>query len=58
MEGDESDASLDLSHLSEQEQTVILRVLERDLELRRLDEGRVRSELIVCPSWCQFCCLQ
>ncbi|XP_024920864.1 synaptotagmin-like protein 1 isoform X2 [Cynoglossus semilaevis] len=42
MEGDESDASLDLSHLSEQEQTVILRVLERDLELRRLDEGRVR----------------
>uniref|UniRef100_A0A3P8WDZ1 Synaptotagmin-like 1 n=1 Tax=Cynoglossus semilaevis TaxID=244447 RepID=A0A3P8WDZ1_CYNSE len=43
MEGDESDASLDLSHLSEQEQTVILRVLERDLELRRLDEGRVSS---------------
>lgn len=44
MEG-ESDGSLDLSHLTEDEQSAILKVLQRDLELKRLDEGRVRSEV-------------
>lgn len=42
MEG-ESDGSLDLSHLTEDEQSAILKVLQRDLELKRLDEGRVRN---------------
>ncbi|XP_051927918.1 synaptotagmin-like protein 1 isoform X4 [Hippocampus zosterae] len=36
--------SLDLSHLTEEEQETILQVLLRDLDLRRQDEGRVRSE--------------
>ncbi|KAK7899152.1 hypothetical protein WMY93_020005 [Mugilogobius chulae] len=39
----DSDGSLDLSHLTEDEQTSILKVLQRDLELRHLDEGRLRS---------------
>ncbi|XP_040910175.1 synaptotagmin-like protein 1 isoform X2 [Toxotes jaculatrix] len=43
MEGEQVDSSLDLSHLTEQEQFIILQVLQRDLELRRLDEGRVRT---------------
>uniref|UniRef100_A0A8D3AHM4 Synaptotagmin-like protein 1 n=1 Tax=Scophthalmus maximus TaxID=52904 RepID=A0A8D3AHM4_SCOMX len=42
MEGERVDSSLDLSHLTEQEQSVILQVVQRDLELRRRDEGRVR----------------
>lgn len=42
MEGG-SDGSLDLSHLTEEEQSSILKVLQRDLDLRRLDEGRVRT---------------
>nr|XP_046274040.1 synaptotagmin-like protein 1 [Scatophagus argus]XP_046274041.1 synaptotagmin-like protein 1 [Scatophagus argus]XP_046274042.1 synaptotagmin-like protein 1 [Scatophagus argus]XP_046274043.1 synaptotagmin-like protein 1 [Scatophagus argus]XP_046274044.1 synaptotagmin-like protein 1 [Scatophagus argus] len=42
MEEQQIDSSLDLSHLTEEEQSTILQVLERDLELRRLDEGRVR----------------
>uniref|UniRef100_H3DHW8 Synaptotagmin-like protein 1 n=1 Tax=Tetraodon nigroviridis TaxID=99883 RepID=H3DHW8_TETNG len=33
---------LDLSHLTEAEQSKILQVLQRDLDLRLLDEGRVR----------------
>uniref|UniRef100_A0A3Q3E6G8 Synaptotagmin-like 1 n=1 Tax=Labrus bergylta TaxID=56723 RepID=A0A3Q3E6G8_9LABR len=33
-----------VSHLTEEEQSSILKVLQRDLELQRLDEGRVRSE--------------
>ncbi|KAM7384166.1 hypothetical protein PAMA_011489 [Pampus argenteus] len=33
---------LDLSHLTEEEQSAILQVLQRDLDLRRRDEGRVR----------------
>ncbi|XP_072303640.1 synaptotagmin-like protein 1 isoform X2 [Eucyclogobius newberryi] len=39
----DSDGSLDLSHLTEEEQTSILKVLQRDLELRHLDEGRLRN---------------
>lgn len=35
--------SLDLGHLTEAEQAAILEVLLRDSELRRLEEGRVRS---------------
>ena len=54
MEGERVDSSLDLSHLTEQEQSIILQVLQRDLELRRRDEGRVRSEVIVCPFRGQF----
>uniref|UniRef100_A0A3Q0T632 Synaptotagmin-like 1 n=1 Tax=Amphilophus citrinellus TaxID=61819 RepID=A0A3Q0T632_AMPCI len=42
--GKQGDSSLDLSHLTEEEQTSILQVVQRDLELRRRDEGRVRSE--------------
>ncbi|XP_071776267.1 synaptotagmin-like protein 1 [Centroberyx gerrardi] len=42
MEG-EGDDLLDLSHLTEEEQSTILQVLQRDLELRRCDEGRVRT---------------
>lgn len=49
MEGEQVDPSLDLSHLTEQEQSTILQVLQRDLDLRRLDEGRVRSEVTVNP---------
>uniref|UniRef100_A0A3B4X7K3 Synaptotagmin-like protein 1 n=1 Tax=Seriola lalandi dorsalis TaxID=1841481 RepID=A0A3B4X7K3_SERLL len=43
MEGEQVDSSLDLSHLTDQEQSIILQVLQRDLELRRCDEGRVRN---------------
>ncbi|KAG8005173.1 Synaptotagmin-like protein 1 [Nibea albiflora] len=43
MEEKQADSYLDLSHLTEDEQTTILQVLQRDLELRRLDEGRVRN---------------
>ncbi|KAM3843378.1 synaptotagmin-like protein 1 [Diretmus argenteus] len=39
----EDEDSLDLSHLTEEEQSTILNVLQRDLELRRRDEGRVRT---------------
>nr|XP_040043956.1 synaptotagmin-like protein 1 isoform X1 [Gasterosteus aculeatus aculeatus]XP_040043957.1 synaptotagmin-like protein 1 isoform X1 [Gasterosteus aculeatus aculeatus]XP_040043958.1 synaptotagmin-like protein 1 isoform X1 [Gasterosteus aculeatus aculeatus]XP_040043959.1 synaptotagmin-like protein 1 isoform X1 [Gasterosteus aculeatus aculeatus] len=42
MEEKRADSSLDLSHLTEEEQSTILQVLERDLDLRHLDEGRVR----------------
>ncbi|XP_069371973.1 synaptotagmin-like protein 1 isoform X2 [Paralichthys olivaceus] len=42
MEGEQVDSSLDLSHLTDQEQSLILQVLQRDLELRHRDEGRVR----------------
>uniref|UniRef100_A0A8D0AMX0 Synaptotagmin-like protein 1 n=1 Tax=Sander lucioperca TaxID=283035 RepID=A0A8D0AMX0_SANLU len=42
MEGELIDSSLDLSHLTEEEQSTILQVLERDLDLRHRDEGRVR----------------
>lgn len=54
MEGKRVD-SLDLSHLTEEEQSAILQVLQRDLELRRRDEGRVRSEVTIYPFRCQFC---
>ncbi|KAG7244989.1 hypothetical protein INR49_023555 [Caranx melampygus] len=43
MDGERADSSLDLSHLTDQEQSIILQVLQRDQELRRLDEGRVRN---------------
>ncbi|XP_033831399.1 synaptotagmin-like protein 1 isoform X2 [Periophthalmus magnuspinnatus] len=39
----DSGGSLDLSHLTEDEHVSILKVLQRDLELRQLDEGRVRN---------------
>ncbi|XP_062301635.1 synaptotagmin-like protein 1 [Osmerus eperlanus] len=42
MEGEGED-SLDLSHLTDAEQAAILEVLLRDDELRRCEEGRVRS---------------
>ncbi|CAL8296537.1 unnamed protein product [Lota lota] len=42
MESDRQD-SLDLSHLTEDEQEAILQVLLRDSELRRREEGRVRT---------------
>ncbi|XP_065804099.1 synaptotagmin-like protein 1 isoform X1 [Labrus bergylta] len=42
MEKEPADSPLDLSHLTEEEQSSILKVLQRDLELQRLDEGRVR----------------
>lgn len=42
MEEKLTDSSLDLSHLTDEEQSSILQVIQRDLELRRLDEGRVR----------------
>lgn len=43
------DSLLDLSHLTEVEQSKILQVLQRDLDLRLLDEGRVRSEVTANP---------
>ncbi|KAM4725295.1 synaptotagmin-like protein 1 isoform 2-T2 [Anableps anableps] len=43
MAGERVDSSLDLSHLTEEEQSSILQVLQRDLELRNLDEGRIRN---------------
>ncbi|XP_070702563.1 synaptotagmin-like protein 1 isoform X2 [Pempheris klunzingeri] len=42
MEEEQVDSSLDLSNLTEEEQSAILQVLQRDLELRHRDEGRVR----------------
>ncbi|XP_074543111.1 synaptotagmin-like protein 1 isoform X1 [Halichoeres trimaculatus] len=42
MDEEMADSSLDLSHLTDEEQSRILKVVQRDLELRRLDEGRVR----------------
>lgn len=45
MEGERADSFLDLSHLTDEEQSSILQVLQRDLELRHRDEGRVRSEV-------------
>uniref|UniRef100_A0A3Q2CJR0 Synaptotagmin-like protein 1 n=1 Tax=Cyprinodon variegatus TaxID=28743 RepID=A0A3Q2CJR0_CYPVA len=42
MAGEQNDSSLDLSHLTEEEQSSILQVLQRDLELRNLDKGRIR----------------
>ncbi|XP_034401899.1 synaptotagmin-like protein 1 isoform X2 [Cyclopterus lumpus] len=42
MEEERVDSSLDLSHLTEEEHSTILQVLQRDLDLRHLDEGRVR----------------
>lgn len=41
----EGDSSLDLTHLTEEEQSAILQVLQRDLDLQLVDEGRVRSEV-------------
>ncbi|KAM8883527.1 synaptotagmin-like protein 1 isoform 1-T1 [Synchiropus picturatus] len=41
----EDSGALDLSHLTEAEQATILQVLQRDLELRRHDEGRIRRLL-------------
>ncbi len=52
MEGEQDDSPLDLSHLTEEEESTILQVLQRDLELRRLDEGRVRSEVTVYSQFC------
>lgn len=42
MEEELADSSLDLSHLTEEEQSRILQVIQRDLELQQLDKGRVR----------------
>ncbi|XP_037548748.1 synaptotagmin-like protein 1 [Nematolebias whitei] len=42
MAGEQVDSSLDLSHLTEEEQSSILQVLQRDLELRHRDQGRIR----------------
>lgn len=44
-----ADSSLDLNHLTKEEQSAVLQVLQRDLDLRLLDEGRVRSEVTVNP---------
>lgn len=41
----EGNSSLDLTHLTEEEQAAILQVLQRDLDLQLVDEGRVRSEV-------------
>lgn len=38
----EGNSSLDLTHLTEEEQSAILQVLQRDLDLQLADEGRVR----------------
>ncbi|KAJ4928007.1 hypothetical protein JOQ06_015807 [Pogonophryne albipinna] len=42
MEEEPVDSSLDLTFLTEEEQSSILQVIQRDLDLRRRDEGRVR----------------
>ncbi|KAF3833816.1 hypothetical protein F7725_025020 [Dissostichus mawsoni] len=42
MEEELVDSSLDLTFLTEEEQSSILQVIQRDLDLRRRDEGRVR----------------
>lgn len=41
----EGNSSPDLTHLTEEEQSAILQVLQRDLDLQLVDEGRVRSEV-------------
>ncbi len=51
MEEEQTDSSLDLANLTEEEQSTILQVLERDLELRLRDEKRVRLEVTVNPLW-------
>ncbi len=51
MEEEQTDSSLDLASLTEEEQSAILQVLERDLELRLRDEKRVRLEVTVNPLW-------
>lgn len=56
MEGKQGGSSLDLSHLTEEEQTSILQVVQRDLELRRRDEGRVRSEVTIYSSLTDTMC--
>lgn len=52
MEGEPGDSPLDLSHLTEAEQSKILQVLQRDLDLRLRDEGRVRSEATANGAGC------
>lgn len=52
MEGEPGDSPLDLSHLTEVEQSKILQVLQRDLDLRLRDEGRVRSEATANGAGC------
>ncbi|XP_017280025.1 synaptotagmin-like protein 1 isoform X2 [Kryptolebias marmoratus] len=42
MAGERVDSFPDLSHLTEEEQSSILQVLQRDLDLRHRDEGRIR----------------
>lgn len=49
MAGQPAESPLDLSHLTEAEQAKILQVLQRDLDLRLHDEGRVRSEVTANP---------
>lgn len=49
MEEEPVDSSLDLTFLTEEEQSSILQVIQRDLDLRLRDEGRVRSEVTVFP---------
>uniref|UniRef100_A0A7N8YEG3 Synaptotagmin-like 1 n=1 Tax=Mastacembelus armatus TaxID=205130 RepID=A0A7N8YEG3_9TELE len=43
MEAERADSFLDLSQLTEEEQSTILQVLQRDSELRHHDEGRIRN---------------
>lgn len=43
----EKETLLELSHLTEAEQTIILNVLFRDNELRNHDEGRIRCVWVV-----------
>ncbi|KAK2830305.1 hypothetical protein Q5P01_018236 [Channa striata] len=43
MEGERVQSSLNLNHLTEEEQSAILQVLERDLQLRNREDGRVRT---------------
>lgn len=54
MEGETGDSPLDLSHLTAAEQSKILQVLQRDLDLRLRDEGRVRSEVTANGAGCAF----
>lgn len=53
----EGDSSLDLTHLTEEEQSAILQVLQRDLDLQLVDEGRVRSEVTADVMSVFFCFL-
>ncbi|XP_061753061.1 synaptotagmin-like protein 1 isoform X1 [Nerophis ophidion] len=43
MEAEGAESSLDLSHLTEEEQSSILQVLMRDMDLQRCDQRRVRA---------------